>query len=141
MSKKDFWWLFEEEENEERRKTAPKKQRDRIETKEDLERLKDFLENFVRSTFGIKIKINGYPEVHSTYKSRIFVFKVSLEDKILSFWAKSKSGVKFGVDIEIGGIVLREEEGLGKIVFQLWITESDGAKVLADEEYFVKMLH
>jgi hypothetical protein len=71
--------------------------------------------NFARSTFGIKIKINGYPEVHSTYKSRIFVFKVSLEDEILSFWAKSKSGVQFGVSIETGGIVLREKGDWGKL--------------------------
>jgi len=140
MSKKNFWWLFEENESGERGKTVQRKQKDRIETKEDLEKLKNFLENFVHDTFGIRIKVGNFVEVRSTRDSRNFIFKASIEDEILSFQAKSKSGVNFGVSIEAGGIVLREESR-GEIVFALWIEEEKDVKVLANEKYFVKMLY
>jgi hypothetical protein len=136
MSKKNFWWLFEENENE-----KPKvKQKDKIETKEDLKKLMEVLENFVRNTFGIKIKINKLIEVHSTRDSRNFIFEADIEDKILRFYAKSKSGVDFGVSIETGGITLREGVGTGEVVFTLWV-EKEEAKVLANEKYFVKILY
>jgi len=138
MSKKDFWWLFEENESEER-KTAQRKQKDRIETKEDLEKLKNFLENFVHNTFGIRIKVGNFIEVRSTRDSRNFIFKASIEGKILSFQAKSKSGVNFDIGIEKGGIGLKDLRG--ETVFALWIEEGGDAKVLANEKYFVKMLY
>jgi hypothetical protein len=136
MNKKNLWWLFEEDENE-----KPKvKQKDKIETKEDLKKLMEVLESFVRNTFGIKVKINKLVEVHPTRDSRNFIFEAGIEGKILSFYAKSKSGINFGVNIETGGIALREGGEIGEIVFALWI-EKEEAKVLANEKYFVKILH
>jgi hypothetical protein len=100
----------------------------------------DVLENFVRNTFGIKIKIKELNEVRSRRNSREFIFIASLEDKILGFWAKSKSGEDFRVAIESGGIFFKEGNITGEVVFSLW-AEKERLLVSADEKYFVKMLH
>jgi hypothetical protein len=140
MNKKNFWWLFEEDEGKENEKIIPKKQKDKIETKEDLKRLIDVLENLVRSTFGIEIKIKEFVGFQEARNSRNLIFKASIESEPLNFWAKSKSGVDFGVSIKVGGIVLKGGSGVGEVVFSLLVEEEE-VKVLANEKYFVKILY